>query len=127
MTDDEKAIATRIAEGAFPIFLAREVNVREGEDAKYASDDGKYAAGNAWLVAEMFIQARRQYIEAQIAVKKVRDLTLTDYEKRLVDGDKKIFAIKEIRQRTGLGLKEAKDLVDAYAPPKSYSPDEVPF
>lgn len=108
MTDEEKAIATRIAEGAFPIFLAREINA--GDGGKYASDDGSYAAGNAWTVAEMFMWERRKYLDA----KKVQDLTLTNDEKNLVENNQKIMAIKTIRERTGLGLKEAKDLADAY-------------
>ena len=31
----------------------------------------------------------------------------------LVDSDRKIDAIKRVRERTGLGLKESKDVVDA--------------
>ena len=41
---------------------------------------------------------------------------LTSQEKQTAISPKygKIFAIKAVRERTGLGLKEAKDLVDAY-------------
>lgn len=39
---------------------------------------------------------------------------LTFAERELVSLDKKIHAIKCIRQRRGIGLKEAKDMVDAY-------------
>jgi len=39
---------------------------------------------------------------------------LTETERELLRGGKKIQAIKEVRQRTGLGLKEAKDLADAF-------------
>jgi len=41
-------------------------------------------------------------------------LELNRAEMRLVLELKKIPAIKELRTRTGLGLKEAKDLVDAW-------------
>jgi ribosomal protein L7/L12 len=36
-----------------------------------------------------------------------------DEMRRLIAGDKKIEAIKVVREATGLGLKEAKDLVEA--------------
>lgn len=40
--------------------------------------------------------------------------------------DKKIHAIKDVRAATGLGLKEAKDVVDALTPPRpGSSPPEV--
>jgi ribosomal protein L7/L12 len=40
--------------------------------------------------------------------------SLTDYEKKLVKDGHYILAIKEVRTHSPLGLKEAKDLVDAY-------------
>ena len=42
--------------------------------------------------------------------------TLTCGEKFTLDSGRKILAIKSVRERTGLGLKEAKDLCDAYTP-----------
>jgi len=42
--------------------------------------------------------------------------TLTCAEKFTLDSGRKILAIKSVRERTGLGLKEAKDLCDAYTP-----------
>lgn len=43
----------------------------------------------------------------------------TEFDVVLVDaGDKKINVIKEVRAITGLGLKEAKDLVEATGPVK---------
>lgn len=41
-------------------------------------------------------------------------LELNRTEMKLVLERKKIHAIKEVRNRTGLGLKESKDLVDAW-------------
>jgi len=40
--------------------------------------------------------------------------TLTPNEKTLADANQKIAAIKALRERTGLGLREAKDVVDLY-------------
>ncbi len=45
---------------------------------------------------------------------------LTDEEHELVKNNQKIHAIKSVRMRTGLGLKDAKDLVDKYYPPVPY-------
>lgn len=39
---------------------------------------------------------------------------LTVCEKALIESGRKIIAIKEVRQRLNLGLKDAKDAVDAY-------------
>lgn len=123
MTDEEKAIATSIAESAFPIFLAREINA--GDGGKYASDDGSYAAGNAWTVAEMFMKERRKYIEAETAKDMIpqNPNVLTTEEQSLIKSGQKIQAIKEIRTRTGCGLVPAKDAVDRYAD----TLNEVPF
>jgi hypothetical protein len=41
---------------------------------------------------------------------------LTDEERSLLLEGKKIQAIKRVRERTGLGLKEAKDLVEGAGP-----------
>ncbi|MGC5626823.1 ribosomal protein L7/L12 [Georgenia sp. Z1344] len=46
-------------------------------------------------------------------------LELTASEQMLVQQGKKIEAIKEVRGRTGLGLKAAKDLVDRAGRPGS--------
>ena len=49
---------------------------------------------------------------------------------RLMQTDKKIDAIKELRAATGLGLKEAKDIVEAfydYVQPNNVTYDQVPF
>ena len=42
------------------------------------------------------------------------DLALTDEEMQLVRDGKKINAIKLYHERTGQGLKEAKDAIDAF-------------
>lgn len=39
---------------------------------------------------------------------------------RLIAGNQKIAAIKLVRQHTGLGLKEAKDIVDSWGAGRSY-------
>ena len=47
----------------------------------------------------------------------------TEFDVVLVDaGDKKINVIKEVRAITGLGLKEAKDLVEAGGKVKEQAP-----
>lgn len=42
------------------------------------------------------------------------DQELNNYEKDLLDNKQVIEAIKSLRARTGLGLKDAKDKADAY-------------
>ncbi len=49
--------------------------------------------------------------EAEVEEQTEFDVILTGY------GEKKINVIKEVRAMTGLGLKEAKDLVEAYPKP----------
>jgi len=44
------------------------------------------------------------------------DNRFTVKERGAILGGSKIEAIKLVRQRTGLGLKEAKDLVESYSP-----------
>jgi len=43
------------------------------------------------------------------------DLSISDEVLAAVDGGNKILAIKILREETGLGLKEAKDVVDSLA------------
>jgi len=43
-----------------------------------------------------------------------KNFILTKEEKELIISDQKIAAIKAIRSRSGLGLKESKDIVDAW-------------
>lgn len=111
MTDEEKAIATRVAEAAFPIFLAREIN---------ADGTSTHSAENSWVVAEMFIQSRQQFIAQEEAKQAEKDgvlrdpSNLTPHEKRWIEANEKIQAIKEIRQRTGCSLTDAKAAADAY-------------
>jgi len=63
------------------------------------------AAGGAAMVAGPAAAA------AEVAEKTTFNLILKSF------GDKKIQVIKEVRAITGLGLKEAKDLVDALPKP----------
>lgn len=44
----------------------------------------------------------------------MRDESLNEHEKALVADKRLIIAIKSVRERLGLGLKEAKDIVDTY-------------
>ena len=55
----------------------------------------------------LLLQEEESASADQAAVKDTFDVVLTDV------GDKKINIIKEVRAATGLGLKEAKDLVEA--------------
>ena len=63
------------------------------------------AAGGAVMVAGPAAAAE------EVAEKSTFDLILKSF------GDKKIQVIKEVRALTGLGLKEAKDLVDSVPKP----------
>lgn len=51
------------------------------------------------------------------------DLRVSDVERVLAEAGKRIYAIKEYRTRTGCGLKDAKDAIDAAVPPTP-RPDE---
>jgi ribonuclease BN (tRNA processing enzyme) len=75
---------------------------------------------------------RLQKVIADLRAKLVANDTigkdkLSEAEHNLACGGNKIMAIKEVRARTGMGLKEAKDLVEKFYPPKQvfYSGDEV--
>jgi large subunit ribosomal protein L7/L12 len=65
------------------------------------------AAGGAVVMAGPAAQGQAEEKEEKTAF----DLILKDF------GDKKIQVIKEVRALTGLGLKEAKDLVDSVPKP----------
>ncbi len=52
---------------------------------------------------------------------------LTLAEADLVRGGNYINAIKEVRTRTGMGLKEARDLVDASPERIEFNANNVPF
>ncbi len=68
------------------------------------------AAGGAVMVAGPAAQAAGGGAEAA-AEKTIFNVILKEF------GDKKIQVIKEVKAITGLGLKEAKDLVDALPKP----------
>jgi large subunit ribosomal protein L7/L12 len=68
------------------------------------------AAGGAVMVAGPAAAAGGAPVEAEVE-KSTFDVILTGF------GDKKIQVIKEVRALTGLGLKEAKDLVDGVPKP----------
>ena len=57
------------------------------------------------------VAAAAPVAEAEVEEQTEFDVILTGY------GEKKINVIKEVRAMTGLGLKEAKDLVEAYPKP----------
>ena len=113
MTDEEKAIATRVAESALPIFLAREVNDRLV---------GVTAHDNAWTVADLFIKARRSYL-AQMAEKDVPVFDLTLEERDLIERGQMIPAIRALRTRTNMMLKDAKDRCERF---RETTPDRIP-
>lgn len=52
------------------------------------------------------------------------DISIPPEAREALDKGNKIQAIKIIREATGLGLKEAKDLVDQLAPSQSSSSDQ---
>jgi len=65
------------------------------------------AAGGAVVMAGPAAQAEAEEVEEKTSF----DVILKEF------GDKKIQVIKEVRALTGLGLKEAKDLVDGVPKP----------
>lgn len=52
----------------------------------------------------------------------LQNMSLTHEEKMCVEDNRKIDAIRSFRNRTGVRLKDAKDMVDAYAANFSLSP-----
>ena len=49
---------------------------------------------------------------------KLAEQSLNAYERQLCENNRKIDAIKALRTRTGIGLKEAKEIVDKEFPPQ---------
>lgn len=73
------------------------------------------------LIAEKNLIAEHRDQMAKEALKGFK-YEPTDEEKALIREGKKIFAIKELRLRTGFGLKDCKDMVEAWAAQKSEPP-----
>lgn len=67
-----------------------------------------------WTVAEAerFLEALNPSIRRHLLLRKLRGVGTTLVLDRTVRDRSKISAIKEIRAATGLGLREAKDLVE---------------
>ena len=86
-------------------------------DAKKAKSDAKKAAVEARLAKEAEEKAAEKAAEEAAAEKAAEEAAAaeeqTDFDVVLTAaGDQKVQAIKAVRAITGLGLKEAKDLVD---------------
>lgn len=84
------------------------------EAAKSLIDAGEYDTAMQTLkTLDIFVNQIPDKYRA-IVGKVMNPLNLTPQEMGLISGNQKIMAIKEVRARTGLGLKHAKDLVEAY-------------
>lgn len=108
-SESEKSL---IDHGDF-IGAIKEIRSRTGlylKDAKAVADHYRKSAEHS---------ARRLALEAKGSTSETQRETavqgdLTDVEQRLVTEHKVIEAIRSVRARTGLGLKDAKDLVDRF-------------
>ena len=70
--------------------------------------------GTAWVRKAAYSQLEREFTSAEYKIAEAKD----EFDIELTEvGDKKINVIKVVRTITGLGLKEAKELVDG-APSK---------
>lgn len=69
---------------------------------------------HAIAMTAMLKQLRCDFGMPSTVVKKAHPFSLTATEKGLIMAGSPINAIKEVRSRTGLPLKAAKDLVDAF-------------
>ncbi len=65
------------------------------------------------LITALNDEAKYRGIKMPSATVTVPDLT--DIEKAYCESGRKIQAIKEVRARLGVGLRESKDMVDAYS------------
>ena len=107
MADEEQAVATvevdaqikSLGDKIAELTLKQAVDLKDYLKAEYGLEP---AAGGAVMVAGGGGEAAEEEEE-----KTAFDVVLTGH------GDKKIQVIKVVREQTGLGLKEAKDLVEA--------------
>lgn len=65
----------------------------------------------------VIMEAVCEYVNIPFTYERDIYTKLTSKEKELASNGQRIAAIKEVRARTGFGLKEAKDLVDKFYPP----------
>jgi large subunit ribosomal protein L7/L12 len=107
MADEQKAWSGPVKELGDKIVTLSLMQAKELADYLKDVYGIEPAAGGAVMMAGPVTAA-----PAEVAVEKTTfDVILTGF------GDKKIQVIKEVRALTGLGLKEAKDLVDGVPKP----------
>jgi large subunit ribosomal protein L7/L12 len=108
MADEQKAWSGPVKELGDKIVTLTLMQAKELADYLKEVHGIEPAAGGAVMVAGPAVAAA----PAEAAPEKTTfDVILTGF------GDKKIQVIKEVRALTGLGLKEAKDLVDGVPKP----------
>lgn len=90
------------------IYTVRDVHVDSTRTTFLLDDPGGY--GDVWFNSVNFDLWKE---EEPMDVTSEGLAVLTDEERALVVEGKRIQAIKSVRDRTGLGLKESKDAVDA--------------
>jgi large subunit ribosomal protein L7/L12 len=110
MADEQKAWSGPIQELGDKIVTLTLMQAKELADYLKEVHGIEPAAGGAVMVAGPAMAAGGAPAEAA-PEKTTFDVILTGF------GDKKIQVIKEVRALTGLGLKEAKDLVDGVPKP----------
>ncbi len=119
MADEQKAWSAPVKELGDKIVTLSLMQAKELADYLKEVYGIEPAAGGAIMMAG---PAAAGGAPAEAAVEKTTfDVILTGF------GDKKIQVIKEVRALTGLGLKEAKDLVDGVPKPvkEGISKDEA--
>ena len=108
MADEERQWSSQIKELADKIVALTLMQAQELVDYLKAVHGIEPAAGGAVMMAG---PAAGGAAAAEVEEKTSFDVILKSF------GDKKIQVIKEVRALTGLGLKEAKDLVDGVPKP----------
>ncbi len=110
MADEQKAWSGPVKELGDKIVTLSLMQAKELADYLKEVYGIEPAAGGAVMMAGPAAGAGGAPAEAAVE-KSAFDVILTGF------GDKKIQVIKEVRALTGLGLKEAKDLVDGVPKP----------
>lgn len=104
---------------------------KASSDVRQVRDDMSYNASGNYVteLKDSLAHANRRINDLLTRLDKYepRD-QLTEAEHAIAKAGNKINAIKEVRARTGLGLKEAKDLVEKFYPPGTIpTPTSIPF
>jgi ribosomal protein L7/L12 len=105
--------------------MSKKLNENEKQLNLLVLEQSRFIAKQAVLQHQLrFIQDKIDSLNEQIILAKNKALgpgrDLTAEEKALAVSDGYINAIKSLRNRTDLGLKEAKDVVDAYRHSQGY-------